>query len=77
MTLRIDQLKNLKLQLNQNNCNSCDKKCGVTVSLYDVLTSFATVSSALYVDNTLAGDGKLSNPVKIAQQGATPGQALT
>ncbi len=78
MTLRIDQLKNLKIPLNGSNCcNSCDNKCGVLVSLYDVLTSFASVGTTLYVDSTLKGNGSLANPLKIAQQGATSGQSLT
>lgn len=79
MTLRIDQLKNLKLPLNSkgHSCNSCEGNCGVLVSLYDVLTSFAAVGTTLYVDNTLTGNGSLANPLKIAQQSATVGQSLT
>lgn len=77
MTLRLDQLKKLKIPLSgQSSCN-CGSNCGITVSLYDVLTSFAALGTTIYTDDSIDGNGSLATPLKIAQQGAEAGQSLT
>lgn len=79
MILRLDQIKGLKvpLAITPGNCKN-PVGCTVYVSMYDVLQSYNALFpiNALYAQTPLSGLGTLSSPFKIAQSGATTGQAL-
>lgn len=79
MVLTVNQLKSMTLPLFKNKQWSAISGCPpVTVSMYDILTSFfGSNSFTIYSNSSLSGNGTSSSPLGIAQQGATAGQVLT
>lgn len=79
MALRIDQLKSILIPggVSSSYWQSISGKCTKLYSLYDLLETYTKlVKLNITTDNTLGGKGVVGDVLKIAQQGATAGQAL-
>jgi len=77
--LRIDQVKSiyLPLTLTSKEWNKVLKNCPSVVPISEVIKSYLDLYGVeLHTDNTLAGTGSISNPLKLAQQNASFGQTL-
>lgn len=80
MILTVNQLKSMTLPMfKSKQWTGLTGNCPpVTVSMYDILSSFLSSNSfTIYSNSSLSGNGTSSSPLGVAQQGATSGQVLT